>query len=283
MLEIPESRTLARQLKETVQGKKVTAVEANHSPHGFAFYTGDPAGYPKLLLGKTVSGANAWAGQSELELEDARLLFNDGVNVRYLPAGAKPPLKHQLYVGFEDGSALVCTVQMYGGMQAFRDGENENFYYLVAKEKPSPLSDGFDRRYFEGILSQAKPNLSAKALLATEQRIPGLGNGCLQDILFCASVHPKTRLCDLKDSDFDRLFHAVKDKLREMAEKGGRDTEKDLFGKQCGYRTLLSKNTIKDPCPVCGGGLVRQAYLGGNVYFCPACQPLPKAAAGKRR
>jgi len=27
-------------------------------------------------------------------------------------------------------------------------------------------------------------------------------------------------------------------------------------------------------CPVCGAAIVRQAYLGGNVYFCPVCQPL---------
>jgi hypothetical protein len=37
-------------------------------------------------------------------------------------------------------------------------------------------------------LGQEVKKLSLKALLATEQRIPGLGNGVLQDILFKARM-----------------------------------------------------------------------------------------------
>jgi formamidopyrimidine-DNA glycosylase len=57
-----------------------------------------------------------------------------------------------------------------------------------------------------------------------------------------------------------------------MTDKGGRDMEKDLYGQPGGYVCLLSKNTLDKPCPVCGETLVRQAYLGGNIYFCPGCQ-----------
>jgi len=27
-------------------------------------------------------------------------------------------------------------------------------------------------------------------------------------------------------------------------------------------------------CPACGGKIVREAYLGGNIYYCPECQKL---------
>jgi len=40
------------------------------------------------------------------------------------------------------------------------------------------------------------------------------------------------------------------------------------------YKTILSANTLKYPCPACGNGLVREAYLGGNIYFCPDCQKI---------
>jgi len=56
----------------------------------------------------------------------------------------------------------------------------------------------------------------------------------------------------------------------------GGNTEKDLFNNSGGYETILSKNTLRAPCPVCGGVLVRQAFLGGNIYFCGVCQPLDK-------
>ena len=61
-----------------------------------------------------------------------------------------------------------------------------------------------------------------------------------------------------------------------MTRAGGRDTEKDLYGQAGGYRTILSRNTLDKPCPVCGGALIREAYLGGNIYFCPVCQPMKK-------
>jgi formamidopyrimidine-DNA glycosylase len=70
------------------------------------------------------------------------------------------------------------------------------------------------------------------------------------------------------------LFQSVKSTLVEMRDSGGRDTERDLFGKAGGYRTVLSSKTYAYPCPACGSGLKREAYLGGNIYFCPECQPL---------
>ncbi|HWQ74919.1 MAG TPA: zinc finger domain-containing protein [Syntrophomonas sp.] len=40
------------------------------------------------------------------------------------------------------------------------------------------------------------------------------------------------------------------------------------------YRTILSKNTVGKPCPVCGSEILKAAFMGGAVYWCPACQPL---------
>jgi formamidopyrimidine-DNA glycosylase len=273
MLELPESQTLARQLRESILGKRIVKAKANATPHGFAFYHGDPEGYGSLLNGKTVDDVRAFGGMVEIAAGDARLVVNDGINMRLYPEGAKWPDKHQLFVELSDGSALVCTVQMYGGMQAFKADAYDNPYYRIAKTKPFPLSDAFDEAYFEKMLKEAKPTLSAKALLATEQRIPGLGNGVLQDILFRARIHPKTKQSSLTQEQKTRLFTAVRETLREMIDKGGRDTEKDLYGQPGGYVCLLSKNTLDKPCPICGGTLVRQAYLGGNIYFCPGCQP----------
>ncbi len=272
MLELPESQTLARQLRETLAGKTIARAAANTAPHGFAFYHGDPKEYGALLNGKTVTDAQAYGGRVEMTAGDAGLIFNDGVNARLYLAGEKLPTKHQLLLTFTDGTALVCTIQMYGGLYAFVKAPAGDFYDAVAREKPSPLTGSFDEAYFEKLLAEAKQTLSAKAFLATEQRIPGLGNGVLQDMLFEARIHPKTKLSALSERQKADLFRAVKHTLASMTEKGGRDTEKDLFGQPGGYPCLLSKNTLNRPCPACGGAIIRQAYLGGNIYFCPHCQ-----------
>lgn len=274
MIEIPESYTLAKQLNETIRGKTVQTVSAGHTSHRFTFFLGNPQDYPGLLEGKTIDQTEAVAGQVELSMGDARLVFNDGTNLRYLEKGEKRPQKHQFLMELEEGSALACTVQMYGGIYGFLEGGNDSPYYLAAKEKPSPLSAAFDPAYFEALWEQAKPTLSVKAFLAAEQRIPGLGNGALQDILFQARINPKTKISEIRLEEKENLYKSVKETLKAMADGGGRDTEKDLFGSPGGYETILSKNTWQRGCPRCGGPIVRTAFLGGNVYYCPVCQPL---------
>lgn len=111
--------------------------------------------------------------------------------------------------------------------------------------------------------------LSVKAFLATKQRIPGLGNGVLQDILFNAKLHPKRKMNTLSKEDYSFLYYCVKNTLYDMTSRGGRNTEKDLFSCPGGYKTILSSKTLDKPCPVCNDELVREAYLGGNIYYCP--------------
>lgn len=276
MIEIPESYTVAKQTADILSGRTVTDVFNATHPHKFTWYLGDPADYRARLAGKKIRSAEGRGAFIDLLLDDdTHIALSDGVNLRYYAPGADVPPKYQLLIAFDDDSFLVFTVAMYGGIIAFRK-TFDNPYYLGALSKPSPLGDSFDEAYFGRLLSDAKPNLSAKAFLATEQRIPGLGNGVLQDILFKARIHPKRKLATMGDDEFERMYSSVKSTLQEMTCRGGRDTEKDLLGKPGGYKTLLSKNTCSDPCPACGGMIVKEAYLGGAVYYCPACQPLIK-------
>jgi formamidopyrimidine-DNA glycosylase len=59
-----------------------------------------------------------------------------------------------------------------------------------------------------------------------------------------------------------------------MAAEGGRDTETDLYGQPGGYKTVLSKNTAGTACPKCGTMIIKEAYMGGSIYYCAGCQPL---------
>lgn len=272
MIEIPEAAVLARQINDTLSGKTIHRAIAGQSPHGFAFYSGDPAGYADLLAGKTIGGAAARGGMVELQIEENTLLLSDGVNLRIHANPTEQPAKHQLLLEFTDASAVSATVAMYGGLWCFRQGTYDNPYYRVACEKPSPLGEAFTPEYFSGLFRPELDKLSLKGFLATEQRIPGLGNGVLQDILYYARLHPKRKVGALNAPDRERLYDAIVTTLHEMTRLGGRDTERDLFGRPGGYRTQLSKNTINRPCPECGSTIVKQAYLGGSIYFCPGCQ-----------
>lgn len=275
MYELPEAISVTSQINKIIPGKTITNVTAAHTPHKLAWYYGTPEGYQELLFGKKIGEAKAFGGFIEIPAQDAAILLGEGVNIRYHGAGEARPDKHQLLIEFEDGSALSCAIQMYGGMGAYKAGALDNKYYLSAKAKPSPLSDAFDRAYFNSLLNaEGMEKLSAKAFLATEQRVPGLGNGVLQDILYNAKLHPKRKMGTLTAGEKDALYNAIKDTLAEMAALGGRDTERDLFGCAGGYATKLSKNTAGNPCPICKGTIIKENYMGGSIYYCEVCQTI---------
>lgn len=273
MIEIPEAVVLARQITETLYGKRIQDVTVNQTPHKFGWFFGDPVEYPSRLMGKTIEKAEAYGGFVEILLGAAKLVISDGINLRYLSNGEKMPPKHQLLIYFDDRSALVASVQMYGGMWCFEDEAFDNEYYSVAKKKPSPLIDAFDFNYYKNILYDADTQKkSLKAALATEQRIPGLGNGVLQDILFNARIHPKRKVFTLTNNEIERLYQSIKTTLQEMVENGGRDTEKNIFGFAGGYVTKMSKYTLDKSCQVCGSKIVKSSYMGGSIYYCERCQ-----------
>jgi len=275
MLELPEAKVLAGQINDTLAGKRIVAIITAHSPHKFAWFNGPPEEYQRLLIGQTIGGAAAHGGMVEIQAGQVRLLFGDGVNLRFHSKGDKRPSKHQLLMDFEDGTMLSASVQMYGGLWCFQEGRFENPYYQAALQKPSPLGIEFDRAYFDTLIDGSEAGkMSAKAWLATEQRIPGLGNGVLQDILYNALIHPKRKIGSLSEGEKEALFGAVKDTLADMVVRGGRDTEKDLFGEAGGYKTKASKLTVGNNCLVCGGTIRKESYLGGSIYYCDQCQKI---------
>ena len=275
MIEIPESLVLAEQLNQVLKGRTVTKVVAWQSPHKLAFIFKDPAAYGKLFTGKTFKKAHGFGSWVEMVFGENLLAVSEGTTLLHTNDEETLPQKHQMLLGFDDGSFLCASVKMYGAIVGARDGEYDNKYYLVAREKPAVFSKEFSSQYFKSLIEdESVQKLSMKAFLATEQRIPGLGNGVLQDILFNSRLHPKKKVSDTIPEQHESLYQVLISNLKEMTEKGGRNTEKDLFGKSGGYETRMSKNTVNSPCPVCQNPIEKSSYMGGSIYYCPFCQPL---------
>lgn len=270
VLELPEALILASQLQKSVVGKTISQVLPPTKVHKFCWFYGDPVEYNKKMTGLKILSAEAFGIYAEMVFESGyKLCVNDGVNVRLIKEEEAPD-NYQLMIVFTDGDALVFTVAMYGGI-CLHQGDYDNEYYIKSKLAQSPFSENFEAHYRKAI-KESKPKLSLKGFLATGQRFPGIGNGVLQDILFIARLNPKRKIQTLTEKEKDTLFTTIISVLGEMIEKGGRDTEKDLFGNPGGYITRMSKNTVANPCPVCGGEITKQAYLGGSVYYCEKCQ-----------
>jgi formamidopyrimidine-DNA glycosylase len=274
VLELPEVITMAKQINEHVAGKGIRQVLPPTKTHKFCWFAGDPAAYDAGLKGHTVQAAEGFGIYVEISFDNGDYLcFNDGVKARLIK-GAEVPKNYQLLMEFDDETALVFTVAMYGGI-ILHDGSYDNEYYLKSKAAISPLSHEFEA-YYRQLVAMSKATLSAKAFLATQQRFPGIGNGVLQDILLAAGIHPKRKIGTLSSSEQDNLLYHMVAVLGEMIEGGGRDTEKDLFGQPGGYPVRLSKNTLALGCRKCGETIVKEPYMGGAIYYCPSCQVLTR-------
>lgn len=273
MLELPEVLSRARELNAALSGKTVANALPPSSPHKFCWFTVPLEELADRLTGRAFQSAEGFGIYVEMNFGGERLCINDGVNLRLLSPDEKRPAKYQLLIEFTDQTALAFSVAMYGGI-CLHEGDWDNEYYRLSRERVSPLCDAFTPEYFDALIASVKPNASAKALLATQQRIPGLGNGTLQDILWRARIHPKRKVSSLNQEEKLSLYESIRTTLSEMTNQNGRDTERGICGNPGGYKTRMSKNTLFASCPSCGNQIRKESYMGGAIYFCPTCQSL---------
>ncbi|MBN2388866.1 MAG: hypothetical protein JXB85_17755 [Anaerolineales bacterium] len=275
MFEISETIVLARQSNATLQGKVVRRGALGNSPHKFLWYNRTHEEFAALTAGKRVGRATARGRWLSLALEPGYvLLFGEcGGRVQYHAPGSPVPKKYHLYITFEDDSFLTAMTQMWGAMELYEAGRELEREY-IKDMRTTPVEADFTYNYFSALVDEllTGPKRSVKSLLTQEQLIPGLGNSIAQDILFRARLHPRRALAELNPGQRRDLYAAVVETVREVAERGGRNDELDLFGQSGGYVRIMDSKAAGKPCPECGRTVEKIQYLGGACYFCPACQ-----------
>jgi len=275
MFELPEVVTLAMQMNETMKGKTIQRGQLGNSPHKFVWYNRSHDEFETLTKGKTVGEATAKGRWLFLPLQRGYVLVlgECGGKVLYHPPGSKVPKKYHLYITFQDGSFLTATTQMWGAMELYQEGEEQDREYVKGM-RTTPIEPEFTFDYFSSLIDELAEGKkrSAKSLLTQDQIIPGLGNSIAQDILFRARLHPRHPIDDLSAGQRRALYDAIVDTVGEITQKGGRYDEYDLYNEPGGYVRLMDKNAVGRPCPQCGGEIQKIQYLGGACYLCPACQ-----------
>jgi len=292
-MSLVECQVVSNQLQNTVVGKRIVKTIANQNPHSFVWFATEPQyafaakeisykqaeQYDKLLTGKKILKANVLSNFNYLYVGNRALMFNT-LSTRYYGANDKQPKRHQLYLLLDDGSALTFCGSLGGPLFLFEIGE-DGWAINFRNDFPSVLSDDFSETFFLNLikntdLTKLQPAKSVKCFLATKSRIPGLDNTILHEILWEAQVNPKSVMAALGQDEYKRLYAAIKKVFPAVITAGGLDTQKDIYGNFGGYVTKASKHTIDKPCQRCGGPIVKEAYMGGVVYYCSKCQPFIK-------
>jgi len=266
---------LAQQMNATLTGKVIQQGQLGNSPHKFVWYNCSPEEFTALTAGKRIGPARVQGRWLSLSLEPGYVLVlgECGGRVLYHPPQVELPEKYHLLIQFTDGSALTTFTQMWGAMELYEAGREQERAY-IKDMRVTPVETGFTFAYFSELIDDLLKGekRSTKSLLTQDQIIPGLGNAIAQDILFRARLHPRRALAELSPGQRRDLYTAIMDTVQDVIAAGGRYDETDLFGKPGGYVRLMDSHTAGKPCPECGHMVEKIQYLGGACYFCPSCQ-----------
>jgi formamidopyrimidine-DNA glycosylase len=256
MFELPEMVILARQMNDTLIGKRIKSGSLGNSPHKFVWYNRDHDEFARLTKGKTIGKARAKGRWLFIPVEPGYVLTlgECGGKILYHPPGSKAPKKYHLYLIFDDDSFLTVTTQMWGAMELYDKGEEQEREY-IRDMGPTPLDSEFTLNYFSDLIDTliSEKKRSAKGLLTQDQIIPGLGNAIAQDILFKSRLSPKRPIAELSTAERRFLYEAIEDTVHQVIDQGGRYDEFDLYNQRGGYVRIMDKNAVSRPCPECGG------------------------------
>lgn len=275
MFELPEYVTIAKQMNQTMAGKRILHGSLGNSPHKFVWYNRKPDEFASLIKGKVIGKAYARGKWLFINIEVGYVLvFGEcGGRILFHPSESDIPKKYHLSLVFDDHTALTAVTQMWGAMELYEKGQEQKRKY-ICDMRPTPNDEEFDLRYFSNLIDECLKGekRSVKGLLTQEQLIPGLGNSIAQDIMFKSGLHPRHSIETLRKGERKKLHRTIVDTVAEATALGGRNDEYDLFGHLGCYARLMAKGTAGKPCPECGTRIEKMQYLGGACYYCPNCQ-----------
>jgi len=269
MLEYPEIKTIASQMKTELIGKTVESgslVKKNSN----MFMAENHAEQYSLLNGGTVR-------HIEVLAPDIYVMLDNGYGILFCQSGgkilfneSKPPNNYNIIFNFTDGSSLTYTMMLFTlGIHAISHDDWRN--RVQTTPKFDPLGDNSFDDYINFINSRPDEETKKpiKTFLATN--ILGVMSTFAAEILLYAKIHPSVQLRKLNKAQHEHIYNSMKSVLTNAYEKGGRANEFNLYGQKGHYVAMAERKHIGENCPLCGN-ILGKVSVGGVTAFCPNCQ-----------
>ncbi|WP_426183392.1 bifunctional DNA-formamidopyrimidine glycosylase/DNA-(apurinic or apyrimidinic site) lyase [Microbacterium sp. TWP3-1-2b2] len=137
-----------------------------------------------------------------------------------------------------------------------------------------PLDPGFDDAVF--IAAVRRRASAIKRILLDQTLLSGVGNIYADEALWAARIHPESLGRALSAQAVRRLLSEVRLVLEKALAEGGTsfDAQYVNVNGQAGYfaHSLNAYGRGGQPCPRCGGPIVREAFMNRSSHYCPRCQ-----------
>ncbi len=272
MPELPEVEFVARQLRETLPGRRITAVETRweRSIQGM-----EPAEFAAEVSGRVVTQVGRRAKYLLLTLDDGRLLIihrrMSGNLLLWAPDDPEP-LYTRVVFTLDDGRRLAYTDPRKFGRVAL--AAPDALPAAFATLGPEPLEDAFTPAALATRLAGHAGAI--KAVLLDQRVVAGLGNIYADEALFRAGIHPLRSAASLTAEEITRLHAGIQGALTTGIAHGG-----TTFGR---HRDIYNEAGVNlehvevyrrtgQPCLRCGAPIERIVVAQRSTHFCPHCQP----------
>jgi formamidopyrimidine-DNA glycosylase len=287
MPELPEVETVARQLEPELEGRRIEELEVLDERWSRPV---PPDALGEAVSGATIEGLGRRGKYLLLGLDGARTLVMhlrmtgnlvlvegeemlDPSEGRRLYEGERSTSARHLRARFvlDDGRELWFTdPRRFGEAFLIDDADLPARFERLGVE---PLSPEFTAETL-GEMAAGR-TVPLKSFLLDQSGVAGVGNIYADEALYRARLHPLSPAGSMKPEHLVALRDAVVAALEAGIDAGGSsiDDYRDGRGEKGTMQERFLVHTREgEPCPSCGGEIVRIVVGGRSTYFCPSCQ-----------
>jgi formamidopyrimidine-DNA glycosylase len=264
MAELPEIFLISQQMKTELVGKTISGVEIGQ-PKCLNI---PPETFTVALNGAHITDVNYHGKWIIVDTTQGWLQLCLGMGGEILLVNrATLPEKRRVIIDFSDHTCLAINFWWFGYVHYADQLKNHK---MTSGLGPNAIN--LDSIGLRALLKGRRGSL--KTFLLDQNRIAGIGNFYIHDILFQSRLHPLRPVQTLSDNDIDALANAIHERLQLSISKGGFSYEMDIHGKKGGFgmTDLVISYKENQSCPVCGTTIQKIKTGSTHSFICPECQ-----------
>ncbi|HEX8120755.1 MAG TPA: bifunctional DNA-formamidopyrimidine glycosylase/DNA-(apurinic or apyrimidinic site) lyase [Solirubrobacteraceae bacterium] len=275
MPELPEVETIRRRLAPVVEGRVLRALRIDDARWCAPLA---PQEVASAVEGRRIERLGRRGKYLVFELADDVFLLG---HLRMTGTLLYDPADGERYArvrfDLDDGHHLLfCDPRRFGtGELAVGSEALDRFF--ATRLGVEPLGPDFTGERLRDLARGRRAPI--KAFLLDQTKIAGVGNIYADEALFRARIHPLRPAGALKRPQLDALRDAVVATLEAGIGAGGStiDDYRQPDGVMGSFQDeFLVHRRRGEPCPQCGGAIVKFVAAGRGTYACERCQPRPR-------
>ena len=118
-----------------------------------------------------------------------------------------------------------------------------------------------------------RENHTVKRSLTDPHFFSGIGNAYSDEILHRAKLSPIRLTGKMTDEEIQRLYHAIRDSLKDWVERLRKERGKGFPEKVTAFRPDMAVHgKYRKPCPVCGSPVQRIVHAENETNYCASAR-----------